>query len=147
MRTLFLGILLLTVPITASEPVFWTFGPMLHFNFGKKWDGISLGFEVSRWTEIDPDAEDDPMLGWDIGVEFQREKSRIYSEVQYGFYAGASTGLYMELHESRPPDFGVQGSLWGALGVGADLRARIGTSGATFSPGLFAKVGLCQGYC
>lgn len=36
-------------------------------------------------------------------------------------------------------DFGIQGSIWGAYLLGADLRRRMGTDGRTFSPGVFLK--------
>lgn len=155
MRILTLGLLLLIAAShSAARTVLWTAGPSLHFNWGQGWEGLSYGWEISFWTPTDPVA-DESMVGLDLGFEWQgTKKSRIYSEAQYTYYGdgapcyiGSSAGPYMELQEGRPPAYGLQGSLWGALLLGTDFRARLGTDGATFSPGLFAKVGSCLGYC
>jgi hypothetical protein len=109
--------------------------------------------EASYWTPTGrlpnpfPGENEDPLVGLDLGVELEGEKLRIYSEAQYGFYLGASSGPYLEQEPGKPMGFGIQGSVWGVGLLGADLRARYGTDGFRFSPGLMAKVGTCTSGC
>lgn len=129
----------------AKADALWTFGPTLHLDFGKgKWEP-SAGLEYGIWglTQFGPAGSKVP-LGADVGIEFSRTEARIYSEVQGGMFAGISVGPYLEFpYTDERPDYGIQGSIWGAYILGWDLRGRSGTDGKTVSTGVFGKVINC----
>jgi hypothetical protein len=111
-------------------------GPMIHWNFDskKKVDG-SFGLEASYWSRENP-------LGFDFGIDFEKEKIRIYSEVEAGEGLGLSCGLYGEFSKNEKFKAGFQGSIWGACFLGLDLRLRDYGKYQEIEPGLFLKVPL-----
>ena len=127
-----------------------TFGPMFHWNFGdwKHGEGfqkndITISLEGAYWVEPNTSLG----RGIDFGVEFElapksgHGKCHLYSEAEVGLLLGASFGPVLELSEGKPPKLGFQGSQWGALGLGIDIRECYMMEG-TFSmaPGLFFKI-------
>lgn len=116
---------------------FLTFGPMLHFNFGKnEYLSFSWGLEAAYWTyelgvqeesylfdlpEIDP-----PGWGAALGFEVDRGAIRYYLEPQVGWvFAGFSAGSVVEVPRgSGPVLWGLQGSGWLNAILGFDLRYR-----------------------
>ena len=158
MRILFSSLMLILLTLSGARATSWTVGPMLHYNWGKSGRGFSYGLEFAWWTRTDlakpgySEKGEDALAGLDLGVELQGEMVRYYSEAQYGLitpsgYTGASVGPFLELGPQTSTGFGLQGSIWNALVLGADMRMRVGTTGTAFSPGLFAKVGMCQTDC
>lgn len=144
-----LALALLTQAASAASA--WTLGPMVHFNWGAKARSVSFGMEASWWTPVNripnPLGLEEPMAGFDVGFDIDGDRLRLYGEAQYGFYVGASAGPYLEFDTDGPFGYGMQGSLWGVGILGADLRARYGTRGFFFSPGLMAKIGGCGSDC
>lgn len=142
---------LLTAQAATAADTFFTVGPMVHLNWGRGETHLSYAVELSFWTPTDaftnPVEDEDPLVGFDIGLEYGASKFRLYSEAQAGFYYGGSMGPYLEFTEGELTGYGVQSSVWGLLVLGMDLRARYGTSGFVFSPGLMAKVGSCLDTC
>jgi len=115
-------------------------GPSLHYNMGGGDKKFSWGVEISYWQWEDFYYDFTP-LGIDIGIEFEKSKTRIYSELQAGLGYGASAGYVYEFGK----DFnggGFQGSVWGAYYGGIDVRYRRINNTNYFSPGSFAKVPL-----
>ena len=116
-----------------------TIGPTFHVNFGNGEVRLSGGIEYACWFLPSCNHIDLP-VGFDIGLEFERNKVRVYSEVQTGVvFAGAALGPVIEYSNDigvfTP---GIQGSLWGAYFGGVNIRFRR-VEFPVFSPGLFLK--------
>lgn len=116
-----------------------TIGPMFHLNFGEGKPKISGGIEMAYWNfNAMP-------FSVDLGLEFEREKLRLYSEFQTGFlFAGLAVGPVWEVDYNRQTKndcLGIQGSLWGAFFGGINIRYRnMGGDRHIFSPGIFGKL-------
>lgn len=137
----------------AATDQWWTVGPMLHYDFGKRSKGLTLGLEFAYWRESDNASGD---LGdWrrkpysmDVGIEIGSHRTRLYTEAQTMYFAGLSAGPFMEFPNFGTStamggtglEFGAQASIWT---LGADLRGRWSPSGAVLSPGLYFKVPNC----
>lgn len=92
-----------------------TLGPMLHFQIGgkKEW---TFAIEAAYW--------DNPFLGFDLGLEFGKQRIILYSEVQAGLLlTGVSTGPYINL-ASGNRRLGWQFTAWANYGLGVDYRWR-----------------------
>lgn len=116
-----------------------TVGPMLHWNFGGGEVLFSWGAEVAYWqTFVDRSQH---LHGVDVGIEFEGRTRRLYAEYQYGgMVYGGSVGPLVEF-SSNQTKFGLQGSVWGSLFMGGDLRIRhVFDRGQIVSPGLFLKL-------
>jgi hypothetical protein len=141
--------LLLGLP-TWSDPLkLSTIGVSLHFQVSQKKIWPSLGFEYSYWAFP---------IGWDAGVEVEKNGIRLYSEAQLGFVAGISSGPVLEivwgdLYKIESRLFtGFQSSLWLAFGEPysggvLDARYRRIAANNTFGLGLFGKLGECHSRC
>lgn len=117
-------------------------GPMLHWNFGGEKQIFSWAVEAAYWqTAGTPRYGNRYLHGVDFGIEFQGQSKRIYCEYQRGeIIYGGSVGPVMEWNESGS-HFGVQGSVWGAMLAGVDLRLRYTSNhGMVFAPGAFLKL-------
>ncbi|HEX3007659.1 MAG TPA: hypothetical protein VHO90_08610 [Bacteroidales bacterium] len=114
----------------------WMFGPMLHFNFGNKEVHTSIGIELSYWNYTHFP------YSVDFGIDFERKKSRLYSEVQTGIgILGISAGPVIELNRYEHKLMaGFQGSLWGNYFGGFDLRYRKMGGNSYISPGGYFKL-------
>jgi hypothetical protein len=77
-----------------------TVGPMLHLNFEQKSKPqVSFSVEAAYW--MIPDGFWPRPLSIDIGIEMERFKTRIYSEIQTGaLFAGISAGPVLELQSN-----------------------------------------------
>jgi hypothetical protein len=140
---------LLPAPCHSKTAVILTAGPMVHWNFGPNGGNPSLALEVACWRVTSSGAEgwelpDAPAWGGDLGIEFERGgKRRLYSEVQTGIgFAGVSAGPVLEIAPGNGKAWGVQGSAWGNLLIGGDLRWRRMDGATTFTPGIYAKLPL-----
>lgn len=135
MKKIFLGLILLFFTVNGfCQYVF--FGPMLHYNFGKEKNNISFALEVSVWTEFL-----NLPASLDLGVEVEKTKTRIYSEVQYSIVplTGISFGIVKEFPNKECPKTGIQASLWCAYFGGLDVRYRKIGENKYIAPGLFFK--------
>ncbi|OGS36686.1 MAG: hypothetical protein A2293_13360 [Elusimicrobia bacterium RIFOXYB2_FULL_49_7] len=106
---------------------------MLHWNFGLSKVSFSLGVEASYWNYYSfPKSID-------FGIDFEKSAIRVYSELQTGLiFFGLSAGLVSEFKENNV-SFGFQGSTWGNLYGGLDLRYRRINEVNFICPGLYAK--------
>ena len=117
-----------------GQQIYYTIGPMFHFNIGGKQMKTSFGMEFSYWNY------NHFPYSVDFGFDFQKSKFRLYSEMQTGIVAlGLSSGPYMELRKNAPVNFGLQGSLWANCILGMDMRFRITKGQDYFAPGVYTK--------
>lgn len=115
-------------------------GPSFHFNFEKggkmKFSG---GLEFSGWFVKNGGGHGCP--GFDVGIEFEQGKIRLYSEAQYGLIGGASAGPVLQYSFSdKKICTGFQTSVWLSFFLGGEIRGRFMQDGIYFSPGLFVKL-------
>lgn len=132
---LFAGLLfLLSAKPLQAQHVF-TAGPMLHYNFGGGSKGhFSFGLEVAYWNVYELP------YGVDFGVDFEKDRFRIYSEAQTGLYfGGVSAGSFLEFPKGEAPRLGLQSSLWVNAIIGLDIRARFSRAETRIAPGLYGK--------
>ena len=131
------SILLLVIILSheSKSQHIYTIGPTLHWNIGNKSCKPSWGLEFSCYSKIFDLPE-----GYDIAIEHQKTKTRIYSEYQRSFiFMGYSIGPYIELSKEQPMKLGLQGSVWANAFIGLDLRYRVTRGEHYFAPGLYAK--------
>jgi hypothetical protein len=128
-------IVLLTSQINSYSQELWTIGPMLHVNFGGEKRSTSFGIESAYWNiNATP---------WsiDFGVEFDRGKTRLYSELQTGIgITGISFGPVVQFNTGDAAKLGVQGSCWINYGIGVDYRMRFLRDEKIHSVGVYAKM-------
>ena len=136
---LFLLIVGFNLQAQITKAIFFV-GPKFNFNFGNGEHHFSGGLEVSAWTLSNANL---PPYGADFGFEFEREKCRIYAELQTGALLGLSAGPVLELtRESQA--IGFQSSVWAAFFLGTDMRYRRINYTNYFAPGFFFKVPVLQ---
>ena len=128
-----IGWLLAAVQLQAQHV--YTAGPMLHYNFGGGTKGhFSFGLEVAYWNVYKFP------YGVDVGIDFEKNRFRLYSEAQTGFYfGGLSAGSFLEFPKNEDPRLGLQASLWANVFVGLDIRARFSRKETRIAPGLYVK--------
>jgi hypothetical protein len=125
----------LLLPALVYSQSIWTAGPMLHVNFGAGKATFSWAIEVAYWNF------DGFPYSVDAAMEFDKRKTRIYSELQTGVgLAGISAGPVLEFQkEESKLKLGWQGSVWGNYFLGFDIRARFIDSKTFFCPGMYVK--------
>jgi hypothetical protein len=104
---------------TSAQEV-WTFGPMLHYNFGGEKRHFSWAFELAYWN-----VKSFP-YSIDGGIEFSKKRTRLYGEVQTGIgITGLSVGPVLEYNkEERKLRLGYQTTFWMNYYIGLDYRYR-----------------------
>ena len=131
----FLMFLLIKQVKAQSNDYIIMIGPKINFNFGNNDHRFSGGLEVSTWT-----VGDLPLpFGADAGVDFERDRIRLYGELQTGMLLGISAGPVIEFTRDGHA-VGFQGSGWAAFFLGADFRYRRINKTNYFAPGLFFKI-------
>lgn len=118
----------------------YTIGPMFHLNFGNKKIQSSWGIEAAVWdfSEVYP-------YGFDAGLEWQKQKFRIYAEAQTGLvFAGTSGGFGCQFQKQSAPKLFIQGSLWANVFIGLDVRFRT-TKEDWLAPGVYTKIPIIPG--
>lgn len=110
-------------------------GPKFNFNFGNNDHRFSGGLEFSAWTTGYLPLP----FGADAGIDFERDRIRLYGELQTGMLLGISAGPVIEFTRDGHA-VGFQGSGWAAFFLGADFRYRRINNTNYFAPGLFFKV-------
>lgn len=141
MKKIIISILLVFLLVFSAKPTkaqdyIWMIGPMLHTNFGIDGIHFSLALEASYW-----DITHFP-YGYDAGIEFEKNKVRIYTELQSGIgLAGISGGPVLQLPTiENKAKLGFQGSVWANYFVGIDLRLRVIDDTKYFCPGVYGKL-------
>jgi hypothetical protein len=117
-------ILLLIVLVSFNVKTFgqsvWMIGPMIHYNFAKEKRHFSFGVEAAYWN-----IKNVP-YSIDGGVEFSKERTRFYSEMQTGIgVTGVAVGPVLEINKvEHKAHLGFQTTLWVNYFVGIDYRYR-----------------------
>jgi hypothetical protein len=119
---------------TDLSPVFFV-GPMFHYNIGGENNRFSFSLEGSAWV-TNSNLPLPPSVN--LGIEFERKKVRVYSELQTGALLGLSLGPVIEFSENDPM-FGFQSSIWAAFFTGFDMRYRRINKTNIYAPGFFIK--------
>lgn len=142
---IFMTIVLIVMTISANSGTLparlLTFGPMWHLNFGNEKIKLSWGFELAYWQTFgNPGYGSSHLHGVDVGIEFEGDTRRIYGEYQNGeIIYGGSIGPVIEVNDGVY-NYGIQGSIWGAVFAGVDMRMRyLQNIGLLFAPGIFVK--------
>ncbi|MGC3943873.1 MAG: hypothetical protein QM762_04925 [Chryseolinea sp.] len=114
----------------------WTVGPMLHVNFGggqKK--SVSFAIETAYWNVVKWP------YSFDFGIEFDRKKTRLYSEFQTGIgIAGISAGPVFQFGKDSGPKLGMQVTSWVNYYLGFDYRMIFLRNEKRMAIGTYAKV-------
>ena len=111
-------------------------GPMLHYNIGGEKNRFSFAIELAYWN-----YEGFPYSA-DAGIEFEKQKIRLYSELQTGIgLAGLAIGPVFEVKtKEKKVHLGLQGSLWANYFLGFDVRFRKSGDEFYLSPGTYFKL-------
>jgi len=108
---------------------------MLHINIGKKSVKTSFCIELAYWN-----FSHSLPYSYDIGIERQKSKWRIYSEIQTGIvYCGFSAGPCLEIIKDSCCKIFLQSSVWANAFLGLDFRFSFSKGEHYFSPGVYAK--------
>jgi hypothetical protein len=143
MKVLFTGrykILLLVILLQLSSyklfSQIYLIGPTLHYNIGGGIKELSWGVEFSYWNwQVVPAILP---VGFDVGVEFAKNRKKFYIEFQKGCITGISAGYVYEIGDTINRG-GFQGSIWASYYGGIDLRIRRINKMNYCSPGLILK--------
>jgi hypothetical protein len=145
--------MVMPAPGHATDYMWISFGPMLHWNIGGKEEGstkMSISLEAALWYE----SGHDNGYSIDVGAEYEftvpgqrREGTKPnkwlwYSEFQLGRPPGIPMGGFSAgpVFDASNRQMGFQSSVWGCYLLGFDIRYRR-LGGANFlCPGIFAKV-------
>ena len=126
-------LLMLNSNATAQE--LWTIGPMLHVNFGGEKRSTSFAIEAAYWNITKAP------YSIDFGVEFDRRKTRLYTEAQTGIgITGLSLGPVVQFSRGTGTKLGIQGSCWINYVLGVDYRMRFLRDEKIYSVGTYVKV-------
>lgn len=135
MKTIISIMIVATILIQESAAQFVFVGPMWHWTIGSgNQRQFGFGIEASFWENESP-------IGYDIGIEFAKDKLRLYSELESGIVIfGLAGGIVCELSKEKIFKLGLQGSAWGACFIGGDIRFRYMGDELNKEIGIFAKV-------
>ena len=101
---------------------------------------FSGGLEFSGWF-VKNGGGHGGLPGFDVGIEFEQGKIRLYSEAQYGLIGGASAGPVLQYSFSdKKICTGFQTSVWLSFFLGGEIRGRFMQDGIYYSPGVFVKL-------
>lgn len=121
MKYTLLAILFIGASTFCFSQEVWTIGPAIHVNFAKRQKvTVSYAVEFAYWNFYNF------YHSVDGGLEFERKKIRVYSELQTGFkMGGISCGPVIEFTTNgQGTHLGMQGSLWTNYFISTDLRKR-----------------------
>jgi len=118
---------------------YWA-GPKINFNISKTDDKvgnrISVGLEVSVW-----EWGNGMPKGLDFGFEVEKDRVRIYADIQAGMLLGLAVGPVVEFSNTGP-NLGFQTALWGVVFGGIEAKYRRINSKNYFAPGFMIKLPL-----
>jgi len=134
-KTFITFIILLTTIIVNSQEA-WTFGPMLHVNFGGGRPSVSYGVEGAYWNLSHF------YYGIDGGLEFGGNRIRLYGELETGLIVvGLGMGPVFEYNTNQSKaHLGFQYTIWANYLVGLDYRKRWIDSTTYNCVGVYVKV-------
>lgn len=115
---------------------FFFVGPMMHYNINAEKNKFSFSLEGSAWI-LSKNLPIPPSV--DLGIEFERKKIRVYSELQTGSLLGLSVGPVIEFSDNDPI-VGFQTSIWASFFAGIDFRYRRINKMNYYAPGMFFKL-------
>jgi len=121
MKKLTTSIILILLTFKGFSQDIYTFGPMVHLNFGGgSKANISYGLEFAYWNI------DHFPYSIDGGIEYGKKKLRIYSELQTGIGAiGLGAGpVYQFNFTGKTSHLGFQTTYWANYFLGVDYRKR-----------------------
>jgi hypothetical protein len=136
-KLLFILLFITASNVQAQSNVLVLIGPKFNFNISKTEKRFSGGLEFSTWSGNVKDG----LSGTAFGVEFEKDRLRIYADLQTGYILGISAGPVVEISREKTK-LGFQGSLWGVLLVGGELKYRRINSTNYFAPGFLLKIPL-----
>lgn len=115
----------------------FTFAPVLNWSFGGTQVEFSYGMNIAYWN-----FQNETPWSINLGIETSKAHGLLFSsEVQTGLVlAGSSAGVVY----SQAKGFGVQGSVWGNVFLGAQLRYRY-LDGSRFVPGTYFVIPAVKG--
>jgi hypothetical protein len=127
-----LGVLLGEARASVEIENGFTIGPVLNWSVGGAKVEFSYGINLAYW-----DFRSGTPWSINLGLETSRDVGRLfYSELQTGaILFGTSAGVVY----SQTEGFGVQGSVWGNVFLGAQLRYRY-LDGSRFVPGTYFAI-------
>jgi hypothetical protein len=135
LKTLALTSFLVIPDLEIFAQEIWTIGPMLHVNFGGEKRSTSFGIEAAYWN-----IKKTP-YSFDFGIEFDRRKTRLYTEAQTGIgITGVSLGPVVQFNTGGRTKLGIQGSCWINYILGVDYRMRFLRDEKIHSVGTYVKV-------
>lgn len=134
-RTFLIAILICGATTSYSQEV-WTVGPMLHVNFGSgEKIRTSFAIEAAYWNLRNF------YHSVDFALEFEKGKTRIYSEAQTGIgFTGISFGPVLEFHHGHGVHLGVQATGWLNYYIGVDYRIRFIDKKRFHAIGVYGKL-------
>jgi|GEM_PF-1516726 hypothetical protein len=135
-QRILITVFLLAFSLNLSAQTIWTVGPMLHVNFGggqKK--SVSFALEAAFWNV------DSWPYSVDFGIEFDRKKTRLYSEFQTGIgVAGISGGPVFQFGKDSGAKLGLQMTTWVNYYLGLDYRIIFLRNEKRMAVGTYVKV-------
>jgi hypothetical protein len=134
-KLLFLLLLVTANNLFAQSNTMVLVGPKLNINISKTDRCLSGGLEVSTWSG----SMKDGLGGTAFGFEFEKGRFRVYADLQAGYIIGFSVGPVVEI-SSEKTKLGFQGSMWGVLLLGGELKYRRINSTNYFAPGFLLKI-------
>ena len=127
---------LFALSMEVNAQTIWTVGPMLHVNFGggqKK--SVSFAVEAAYWNVVKWP------YSFDFGIEFDRKKTRLYSEFQTGVgVAGISGGPVFQFGKDSGAKLGLQVTSWFNYYLGVDYRMIFLRNERRMAVGTYVKV-------
>ncbi len=141
--------ILILLPIISSSQIF-TIGPVISWNFSDKQCKFSGGFEFGILAlPIITENNNETFLSLELGLDFERAKSRLYSEFKLIKYIpgkgipviyGISAGPVMEWDKTAKTTYGFQSTVYTWYFVGANFKYRRINGKNHFGPGMFFKI-------
>lgn len=119
-RFIFCVIIIFSGSLKIAAQEIWTIGPMIHFNMGDGERTVSFAIEAAYWNL------DHFYYSVDGGIEFDKKRFRLYSELQTGIgLLGVAAGPVFEVNKEKGSvHLGLQAGVWANYFLGVDYRMR-----------------------
>ena len=147
---LIISVFLIFLPISSFSQIF-TIGPTISWNFGNKQCKVSGGLEFGIiGIPIKYNEYSGGVLSLELGLDFEKNRNRFYTEIRFTQYAankmglpilfGISAGPVLEWGKDCKTAIGIQSSAYGWLILGANFRYRYVNGKSNYGPGMFLKL-------
>ncbi len=138
------------LPLASFSQIF-TIGPTISWNFGNKQCKASGGLEFGIiGIPIKYNEYSGGVLSLELGLDFEKNRNRFYTEIRFTQYAankmglpilfGISAGPVLEWGKDCKTAIGIQTSAYGWLTLGASFRYRYVNGKSSYGPGMFLKL-------